>query len=149
MAQAKGCLSLLGALLDFYRKPDRKYTLLKNDEQKRDTSKILGVRSIVWSLSTLAVIFACCLGADACFDNLQTLLGGTKTEVPLPFSSILVGVMCVAGAVIMFVQGFLSSLFHMIFQYKLNKQPIRHVALFVYLVCLVGSVVLVYLILYA
>ncbi len=148
MTDTKGCLTVFNKLLDCYLRPNRKYTLLSNDQEKKETSKYLGGQSITWSISTVVVIVLALLGARACVGNFENILSGGSSNVPLPLGSLIGGIVLLVGAVIMFIEGFLTSFFYMIFQFKLNKLGVRYTALVLLLVGIVGSIVAGYVLLF-
>ena len=127
-------------LFSFWTRGERKYSLIKNDEEKRDTSVKLGVRSIVESIysGVLAVLFL--LGLYFCVTNLINIKLGDGTY-GMPILTIIGIVICAMCALVCLFEGMGGALLYMIYQFKLNKKPVRWVALALWLVMVVAIIV--------
>ncbi len=133
-------LSGIGSFFTFWLRAGRKYKSLKNNEEKRDKSVSLGVRSIVQTLICGVLAVFCIWGLSFCAQNLNAVLTGSS-DAGFPILSI-IGVAAFGLATLaLFVQGVIGGLIYLIYQFKLNKRAIRYVALVIWLLAIIALIV--------
>lgn len=125
----------LGGILLFWVKAGRRYEKLKNNEEKRDKSVSLGVRSIVQSVICAALAIVALLGLHFFLENLNGTLDSFG-----PILSLLGVIVTAVLALALLIQGIFGSLVYMVYQFKLNKQPMRFVALIVWILAIAAVV---------
>ena len=134
-----GFIHLLIGFFTFWTHIGVQYAAIKNNEERREKSVYLGVRSIIQTLICAALTVGLLIGAVA-------LVGLLEGEAALLFIFIIVGIVaCLIGALSTLVQGVIGGLLYMIYQFRLNKRPIRWVALGVWIAAVVGMIVFVIL----
>ncbi|MGN0813246.1 MAG: hypothetical protein ACI4MQ_07050 [Candidatus Coproplasma sp.] len=126
-------LGLIGKLICFWTRIEGKYKRIKDDEEKREASVKLGVRSILESVVSGAVIMLLLWGLYSCLNNFLNIKVGDGTY-SMPVLTIIGIVVCGLGAVIVLFEGTVGALLYLIYQFKLNKKGVRWVALAVWLV---------------
>lgn len=134
-----GFLKAVGKFFAFWTKASNRYVRLKDDEGQRETSQTLGVRSIVRTLTGVVLFVALVWLLVACIGNFRSVQSGSGGS--LPILSIIGIVFGAVGALAAFVQGVLGGLIYLIYQFKLNRRPVRWIALSVWLLSLIGMVV--------
>lgn len=131
-------LKAIGGFFTFWMKAGRKYRRLEEDENKRETSSSLGVRSIVQSVVCGALTVLALLGLYYCTENFVDIGNGGGIYPVLT----IIGMVATAFiALAFFVQGVGGALVYMIYQFKLNKKSVRWVALAVWFLVIVAIVV--------
>ncbi|MGN1372832.1 MAG: hypothetical protein ACI4VK_02155 [Candidatus Coproplasma sp.] len=133
-------LELIGNLICFWVKIERRYDAINRDEEKRDKSVKLGVRSIIQSVICGVVIILLIWGLFLCLNHLESIKIGDGTY-SAPFLTILGIVVCALCAVVLLFDGMFGALVYMVYQSKLNKKGIRWVALAVWLVMIVAIII--------
>ena len=103
------------------------FNLIKHDEQRRPVSVRFGVLSIVQSLIALAI--ACLAFLFSAMDN------GNAGQLIIIVIAIVVGISDISL--------YLSSLINMSRQCHLNKTWATYTSIVMFIVCLVGSIVIV------
>lgn len=134
-----GFLHILIGFFTFWTHIGVQYGLIKNNEERREKSVYLGVRSIIQTVICAALTVGLLFGA-------VFLVRQLEGEAALLFIFIIIGIIaCVAGALSALVQGVIGGLLYMIYQFRLNKRPIRWVALGVWIAAVVGMILFVIL----
>lgn len=119
---------------------NRKYKKLEQNEEKKEKSIYLGVRSIVQSLICGVLVVLFLWGLQACFSSFSDITAGTSSGGSAILS--IIGIVATAiGAVSCFVQGVVGGLLYMVYQFKLNKKGVRWVALAVWILVMIAIVV--------
>ena len=93
-----------------------KYTSIKNNSEKRDTSVSMGTTSLILSIVGAIATYGLTFVAYFCFTD-----GG--------IGKIIGGIFAALVAVTCFIYMLIASVVHAAFQVKLNKKPIGKVAL--------------------
>lgn len=132
-------LGLIGRLICFWTRIESKYDRIKDDEEKRDVSVRLGVRSIIESLVSGVFIILFLWGLYHCINNLLNIMVGDG-NYSLPLLTMLGIVVCSMCAVIILFEGTFGALLYLIYQFKLNKKSVRWVALAIWLVMFVAII---------
>lgn len=130
-------MGAIGRFFAFWTRATRRYDKLKNDERLRESSADLGVRAIVRSLICGALFCGFIWLAALCVKDFQSVQAGNGGTL-LSILGIVVGLL---GAFFTFVQGAIGGLIYLVYQFKLNRKPVRWVALAVWLIVVVGTVV--------
>lgn len=131
---------LFSIFLGFYFNAGMTYRSLKKDEEKRDKSVKLGVRSIIFTVVGFVFTALCLWGFIACYKNI-----GSSGLGAIVF--IVLDVALAVAAITAFAEGMISGLVNCIYQLRLNKKAVGIVSLVVWLVCLAGAVAVVLLLL--
>lgn len=139
-----GLLSAIGSFFTFWIKAEYRYQKIKSNEQKKDKSVSLGVRSIIQSIICGVLVVLFLWGLVACIGHLSELNSGKVNGVSqgLPIITILGMVFTAVGALVSFVQGVIGGLVYMIYQFKLNKRAIRWVALVIWVLVIIAIITL-------
>ena len=128
-----GILNAVAHFFTFWVTAANRYNRLKANEEKREKSVSLGVRSIVTCIFTAAAAILCVWGLHACI--------GFLDDGSLGFVIVLILTICLAAVLIAaLVQGLIGSLLYLIYQFKLNKRAVRWVALCVWLATLIAVI---------
>lgn len=133
-------LQAISKAFSFWIRVEGKYSRIKNDEEKRDISVKLGVRSIVETIYSGVLAILLLLGLYFCVNNLLNIRMGDGTY-GMPLLTILGIIVCGMCALICLFEGMGGALLYMIYQFKLNKKPVRWVALAVWLAMMVAIIV--------
>ncbi|MGN1060108.1 MAG: hypothetical protein ACI4QN_00095 [Candidatus Coproplasma sp.] len=133
-------LQAISNMFSFWIRIEGKYSRIKNDEEKRDISVKLGVRSIVETIYSGILVILLLLGLYFCVNNLLNTRVGDGTY-SMPLLTIIGIIVCGVGALICLFQGMGGSLLYMVYQFKLNKKPVRWVALALWLAMIVAIIV--------
>lgn len=131
-------LKVIGGFFTFWVKASRKYRRLEENESKRETSSSLGVRAIVQSVVCGALTVLALLGLYYCTKNFVSI--GSDGGI-YPIITVIGMIATAFIALAFFVQGVGGALVYMIYQFKLNKKPVRWVALAVWLLVIVAIIV--------
>ncbi len=125
--------------LNIWSRIDTKYRLLKYDEDRRDTSVRLGVNAIIYSVLGLLFVIPCVAGFVVLWDHFTSirLMDGTYD---FPLFTILGMVVLVGTVVLLFFHTAAHSVTLTIYQFKLNRRPIRWAALGASCVSLIGMI---------
>ena len=122
-------MKLLGVIWHFFTfwvNISSEYNRIKSNEEKREKSVRMGVRSIIQTIICSALSVLAIIGAAICFGNVSR--GGQ-----LPISSVIGAAACLAISLSLLAQGVVGGLLYMIYQFKLNKRGIRYAALVVWI----------------
>ncbi len=119
--------------LNFWSRINVKYRLLNSDEDRRDTSVRLGVSSVLYSVFGVLIVGLCAFGFLAVWSHFTSIQLGDGTY-DFPFFSIIGMIMLVGIAVIVFFHFTANSITLTAYQFRLNRMPIRWVALVVLVV---------------
>ena len=112
----------------FWLSIGEKYSKIKSDPEKRDTSVSMGRTSLILSIIGAVVTYGLVAVAYLCFTA-----GGV--------GKIIGGIFAVLVALACFVYMLIASIVHAAFQVKLNKKPIGKAALIISLILTVVPVV--------
>lgn len=127
-------LSAIGHFFTFWLNISSEYDRIKSNEEKREKSVRMGVRSIIQTITCSILAVLSIIGAVFLFNNATS--GGH-----LPIFSLIGGLACVGVALSTLVQGVVGGLLYMIYQFKLNKRGIRYAALVVWLVMVCAIII--------
>ncbi len=134
-------LELLGKLIAFWSNARVKYNRLKADEERRESSTYLGVQSIVHSVLGVVLFGLCLWGLSALFNHFTSIQLG-DSEWGMPIFTVLGMLVLAVSAVVVLLKFTAYALVLMIYQFKLNKKPVRWVAFALWFVCIAGYVIL-------
>ncbi|MDE5721413.1 MAG: hypothetical protein K2I30_01550 [Clostridia bacterium] len=128
-----GIFNAIAHFFTFWITAANRYNRLKANDEKREKSVSLGVRSILTGIFTGVVTLLCVWGLHACI--------GFLNDGSLGFIIVLILTICLAAVLLAaLVQGFIGSLLYLVYQFKLNKRAVRWVALAVWLAVLIAVI---------
>lgn len=131
----RGCVDFFA----FWVKADRRYKTLCEDPAKKESSIVLGSRAIVSGIVGAAFAMLFLWGMRACFDHVAAVRTGSVAGSPV---LALIGLAaCAAGALATLLRGIVGGLVYTVYQFRLNRRPVRWVALAVCLLCFAAVVV--------
>lgn len=124
----------MNSFLLFWVRAGRKYSKIREDERLREKSVRLGIRSIVQSIACAALMVLSIWLLTTCLGNLQ----GSDNSFILNITGVIIGAGC---AVALLIQGMVGSLIYLVYQFKLNRRPVRWIGLAIWIAALVAVIV--------
>ena len=118
-----------GRFLMYFSNLGASYKRISNDPEKKDKSVYFGIRSILSSIFGAIIVVLCAFGISALMD----------TDNIVSIVIIVVLVLCMLSALF---ECTLRGLITMIYQLRLNKQPIGWASLAVFIVTFIAMLVL-------
>lgn len=125
----------MNSFLLFWVRAGRKYSKIREDERLREKSVRLGIRSIVQSIACAALMVLSIWLLTTCLGNLQ----GSDNSFILNIAGVIIGAGC---AVALLIQGMVGSLIYLVYQFKLNRRPVRWIGLAIWIAALVAVIVI-------
>ena len=127
----------------FFKKSTKYDQIIRKD--KKETSVSFGVGGIISSVFTVAFAFLLAVGIATIASINGIRSGSFGTAIGLFISNIFLGFLAaVVGGSCAFLL-IINSLMDVIYQFKMNKKPIRFVTLIIFLASVIASVALVIL----
>ncbi len=139
-------LQAIGNFFAFWNKANIKFSTLKRDEEKRDTSTHFGGWAIAYSIIGFVIVALCLWGVSAIFGYFSDGASVGNGQYDFPFLSLVVIIFCIIVAVVVFIKCLIYALMLVIYQFRLNKRGIRFVALFFWFAAVIGCIVIAVLV---
>lgn len=129
-----GLLKLILSFFTFWINIRAKYDRIKNNEERREKSVRMGVRSIIQTVLCSVIAVLAFYGAVVCLKYTASVNLGM-------ILSLIAGIFCILATLVSLIQGVLGGMLYMIYQLRLNRRPIGWVALAIWLLLVIAIIV--------